>query len=287
MLLREARRFIRQSKTITISGICVLSVGLGASALVFACLLALTVPKLPGMHVMSYATIAEASQGGGSERITWHRYERIHTSIEPGMHLAAYSRAIHLNAHIDGRDMNVRVASVSQGFWGTFTPSLTAGRDFYTNEEVFCQHRVLVLRRQSAPGLFSSPSNAIGQTITLNGQAYEIIGVGPTSFVGIFDQPVDGWVPPACLLSLSSLDSPQEQYDPEIWRRIAWFYVVAGERTLQSSNFIKELGRILPGAENAEAPLHISVGLTYDPVRDERLLRWLRLGFVFTVTFTL
>src|SRR5579883_3178542 len=201
MLLREARRFIRQSKTITISGICVLSVGLGASALVFACLLALTVPKLPGMHVMSYATIAEASQGGGSERITWHRYERIHTSIEPGMHLAAYSRAIHLNAHI-------------------------AGRDLYTNEEVFCQHRVLVLSRQSAAGLFSSPSNAIGQTITLNGQAYEIIGVGPTSFVGIFDQPVDGWVPPACLLSLSSLDSPQEQYDPEIWRRIAWFYVV-------------------------------------------------------------
>ena len=286
MLLLETRRFIRHNRGLAISGICVLGIGLGASALVFTCLLALTAPVVRGMRGMSYATIAEAAQGSGSERIPWHRFEHIHASVGPGVHLAAYSQALNLNAHVSRSDMNLRLASVSRGFWGEFTPGLAAGRDFYAMEETACQPRVLILSYESAVRIFASPSSAIGQAMTVNGQGYEIIGVGPPSFIGVFNQSVDGWAPPACLLSLNSLDGVAAREDPQIWRKIAWFYAIAGERTISPAKFINKLGKGLPGAENGEAPLHVSVGLTLDPVRDERLLRWLRLAFLFTVAFT-
>lgn len=286
MLIRETRRFIRKNVPLAISAICVLSIGLGASALVFTCLLALTTPALPGMRMMSYATIAEAAQGGSAERIAWRRYERIHASMESATHLAAYSRAINLQAHVADKDMNVHFASVSKGFWGVFTPSLATGRDFYSNEEMHCQPRVLILSYQSAARIFTFPSSAIGQVMTLNGQAYEIIGVGPPSFTGIFDQPIDGWVPPSCLLTLNfGNDAAQE--DPHIWQKIAWFYAIAGEKALSSASFVKELEEMLPSIEHADAPLHVSAGLTLDPVRNERLLHWLRLGYLFTLAFTL
>lgn len=286
MLLLEARRFLRRNKVLAISGVCVLSVGLGASALVFAGLLALTSPALPGMRVMSYATVAEAAQGGGSERIPWRRYERIRSSVGQGVSLAAYSRAVSLGGHVAGKDVSLRLASVSRGFWSAFTPSLAAGRDFYAKEETACQPRVLILSYPSAVRMFASPSAAVGQAITVNGAAYGIIGVGPPSFAGVFDQPVDGWAPPACLLPLNSLAGAPEPEDSQIWRKIAWFYAIAGERTFSSAAFTKELGKALPTAQSGETPLHVSAGLTVDPVRDERLLRWLRLGYLFTIAFT-
>ena len=271
MLLLETRRFIRHNRGLALSGVCVLGIGLGASALVFTCLLALTAPVVRGMRVMSYATIAEAAQGSGSERIPWHRFEHVHASVGPGVHLAAYSQALNLNAHVSRSDMNLRLASVSRGFWGEFTPGLAAGRDFYAMEEGTCQPRVLILSYESAIRIFASPSRAIGQPMTVNGQGYEIIGVGPPSFTGVFNQSVDGWAPPACLLSLNSLDGVAGREDPQIWRKIAWFYAIAGESTISPAEFINALGKCLPGAEKMakRRSMRFSVGLTLDPVRDE------------------
>jgi putative ABC transport system permease protein len=284
MLLPEVRRFVRRNAALTISGVCVLGIGLGASALVFAWLLALTSPQLPGMRGMSYATVAEAAQGGGSEPIDWNRYQRVRTSA-PGANWAAYSRALTLEARAAGREVNVKIAAVSGGFWGAFTPSLAAGRDFYENEETTCQPRALILSYRSAVRLFGSPSDAIGKLMPLNGQAYEIVGAGPPSFSGVFDRPVDGWVPPACLLSLKF---PGETLgDARLWRKIAWFYAIGGERALSVSAFVRDTKKNLPRAGSAEAPLQVTAGLTTDPVRDGRLLRWLRLGYIFALAFTL
>jgi hypothetical protein len=287
MVLLETRRFFRRNVKLALSGVCVLGIGLGASALVFTCLLALTSSTMPGMRAMAYATIAETVQGGGSERITWSRFEHLQASQGSNLRLAAYSPALTLSANVSGRDVDVRIASVSHGFWGVFTPGLAAGRDFYGSEETSCQPRVLILSYKSAERIFSSPSSAIGQAMRINGKAYEIVGVGPPLFAGIFDQPVDGWAPPACLLSLNSLDGPAAQENPQIWRRIAWFYTIAGWQTGSVADLINRVEKSLPDTKTGETPLHVSVGLTLDPVRQEWLLRWLRLGFLVAAAFTM
>jgi predicted permease len=287
MILREARRFLRSSPVLGLSAIVVLALGIGASALALALLLAFSSLAYPGMRASGYATIAEETDGGGSVPIAWHRFEQLRRSSSQSTTLAAYSRLINTTLEINGGSRPLRAAAVSTGFFSVLTAGLTAGRDFSRVEEGQADRHVTILSPALAAVLFQSPQNALGRFVVIDGLPYEVVGVAPPGFRGVFGDSAEAWVPANCVIPLI-LKPPSGVFtQPDVWKGSAAFYGVAASDRVSSADLVTELGHSSPLGAVAEGPLHVSQGLTTDPVRDARLRKWLRLGLLLAVVFTI
>ncbi len=287
MILREVRRFLVSSPLLGLSGMLVLALGIGASALVLALLLTLFSLAYPGMRALGYATITEETEGGGSMRIAWRRFEEIGASSRQSAALAVYSKPVDTALQAGGESRPLKVAGVSSGFFSVFTPRLTAGRDFSRAEESQAGRHAAILSNSLAAELFQYPQNALGRSVVINGLPYEVVGVAPRGFQGMFGDSVEAWVPANCVTPLIFKASPGDLPYPDVWKEVALFYGVAASDRVSSTKLVADLTHALPPRTGAEAPLHVSQGLTTDPVRDAQLRRWLRLGLMLAQVATI
>jgi len=287
MILREARRFYRGSRLLSLSGVVVLALGIGASAVLLALMLAFSSLTYPGMRNIAYATIAEETEGGGSIQIAWPRFEQLRASTGGRTTLAAYSKIINTTLEVNGNRRPVRVAAISSGFFSVFTPRLVAGRDFSQIEEVQAVRRVAILSHLLAKSLFGSAENALERFVVIDGLAYKVVGVAPSGFRGIFGDLAEAWVPASCVIPLILKAPSGESTAPDVWKYIAAFYGVGESDHVSSTELVADLVHSLPLRVGSDAPLHVSQGLTTDPVREIRLRKWLRLGFLLALFFTI
>jgi predicted permease len=289
MIRREARRFLKSSPLLSLTGVAVLALGIGASVLALALLLAFSSLAYPGMRALGYATIAEETEGGGSGQITWKRLTDIRTSSREDAGVAAYSSLISTTLQINASSRPLKVAAISTGFFSAFTPPLTAGRDFSWVEEDQAGTHVIIVSHSLATELFKSPENALGRFVILNGLPYQIVGVAPHGFRGMFGDRAEAWVPANCVIPLALPVPPEfaRLLKPDAWATVAIFYGVAGSDRVSSTKLVTVLSRSLPLHAIGEVPLHVSQGLTADPVRDAKLRKWLRLGLLLALFFTI
>lgn len=287
MILREARRFFRSSRLLGLSGIMVLALGIGASTFALALMLAFSSLASPGMRSAGYATIAEETEGGGSIETSWRRIDESRNFLLRGAAVSAYSKPISTTLDENGVSRPLKVAAISSGFFSRFTPNLTAGRDFTSGEENQQGKHVVILSFPFAVALYKSPANALERTIQLNGLPFEVIGVAPSGFNGMFGDAVEAWVPANCVIPLVVNLPPEQLPDPNVWKEVASFYGVAASDRVSSSSLAASLSRSLPLRTAGESPLHVSQGLTTDPVRDANVRKWLRLGLLLALFFTL
>jgi len=294
MFLREARRFWRRNPFFSLSAVGILALGIGASAFALALLLAFSSLTSPGTRALGYATVAEATSGGGSAAITWQSFENLRTSSNSRTHLAAYSRPILTTLSVEGRSRAVTVALTSSGFFSVFTSGLAAGRDFSRAEEQETGRHVVVLGFPLALQLFKSPEGALNRSIELGGLPYQVVAVAPADFEGLFGFPVEAWGPASSVIPIdltpSALGSTGESATrfagPDVWRLFPAFYGIAASDQVSSSELTTEVIRMLAPRADVHAPLHASQGLTTDPLRDARLRKWLRLGLLLALAFT-
>jgi putative ABC transport system permease protein len=287
MVLREARRFFKSSPLLSLSGAVVLALGIGASALTLALLMAFSSLAYPAMKAVGYATVAEETEGGGSIQITWSRFEALRASSSQVTTLAAYSKQIDTTLGVNDEKRPLRVAAISTGFFSAFSRRLTTGRDFSQEEETQAGKHVAILSHSLAANLFRSPQNALGQFLEIDGLSYEVVGVAPPRFHGVFGDSVGAWVPAHCLIPLVLKTPPGHLADPDVWKYIAAFYGLAASDRVSSTELAAILARSLPLRGVSKAPLHVSQGLTTDPVRDTKLRKWLRLGLLLSLLFTI
>jgi putative ABC transport system permease protein len=287
MIIREARRFVRSSPLLSISAVVVLALGMGASALALALLLAFSSLAYSGMRAAGFATIAEETDGGGSVPIAWRGFEELRGSLRQGTALAAYSRLISTRLEVNGRSRPLRVVAVSSGFFSVLTVGLTAGRDFSRVEEGQAGRHVAILSTAVAVGLFQSPQSALGRFVVIDGLPYEVVGVAPPRFQGVFGDSAEAWVPANCVIPLILKPPPGGHPDPYIWKGMSAFYGVAASEGASSADLVTDLGHSLPLRATTGGPLHVSQGLTSDPARDARVRKWLRLGLLLAVVFTI
>jgi predicted permease len=287
MIIRETRRFLLSSPLLSFSGILVLALGIGASALALALLFAFSSLAYPGMRAFGYATMAEEAEGGGSERISWGRIDESRDALGQGVALAAYSNPISTAMETDGVSRKLKVAAISSGFFAVFTPRLAAGRDFTPSEESQAGKHVAILSSSLAVALFQSPANALERTILLNGKPYVVVGVAPSGFHGMFGEAVEAWVPANCVIPLAYNFPPVQFPNPDVWKEIGSFYGVLASDRLSSAALAAALPNLLPLRVAGKAPLHISQGLTTDPIRDMNVRKWLRLGLLLALFFTI
>ncbi len=288
MIFREARRFLRSSPILSLSAIIILALGIGASALALALLLAFSSLTYPGMRALGYATIAEETEGGGSVPIAWQQFVELRGSSPQNTKLAAYSRLGNATLEVNSKSRPLRVAAVSSGFFSV-AAGLSAGRDFNRAEESQAGGHVIIVSSLLAATLFTSPETALNRVLVINRVHYDIVGVARPGFQGLFGDSVDAWLPAECLVPVvvPLQDRVAGSANPNAWKTVSDFYGIAASDQISSAGLVSELSRSLPLRTVGESALHVSRGLTTDPVRDEKLRKWLRLGFLLALVFTI
>jgi putative ABC transport system permease protein len=285
LLLREARRFFRRSPLLGLSAIAVLGLGMGTSGLGLTLLLAFSSPSYPGMRTMGYATIAEETEGGGAMRISWQRFDEVRRTSGDSTRLAAYSKPIHTTLQLNGGSRPLAVAAVSSGFFSAFTSPLSTGRDFTPEEEGEAGRHVAILNSSLALSLFGSPGAALNQFLQIDWLPYQVVGVSPPDFEGVFGDSVQVWVPASSVIPLLLPAPSPGLAEADVWKQIASFYGVAASDRSSSIGLVTQMSSSPAFREGNGARLHVSQGLTSDPVRDARLRKWLRLGLLLAVVF--
>jgi len=287
MFLLEVRRFFRGAPLLTSSGVAVLGIGIGATATALSLLIASSSLVSPGMQHNGYATVTVETGGGGSVPIPWRRFEELRRASGRLAAFAAYSSPIDTILKIGGASRSMKVAAVSSGFFSAFADPLSAGRDFNSSDEEVTASHSVILSHTAAITLFGSASGAVGRYLTIGGDPYQAVGVASARFTGALGSSVEAWVPAHSVIPLKLQVPSASAVDPDIWKEIAVFYGVAASQNLSSAALAANLAHILPARSADEEPLHVSQGLTRDPVRDATSRKWLRLGLLLSLAFSI
>ena len=176
--------------------VLMLALGLGANGAIFSVIDAIVLRPFPIEDVDRMVMLAETSPNSLFEFETFSvapaNYLDWREQSEVFESLAAYE---YWNVNLDGRDEPERVQGilVSSGFLEILGVGPGLGRTFLAEEEeVGKQHRV-ILGHGLWTRQFGSDTSVLGESITLDGEAYTVVGVGPEGF----DFPVGAevWAP--------------------------------------------------------------------------------------------
>jgi predicted permease len=221
--LRYAGRQLRNSPGFTITVVLTLALGIGATTAIFSCVYGLLLKSLPFQDESSIIAISEINPNvkAGTEAtypdyLDWRRQQTSFSQV------AAYSNnksnTVSLLAD-DGRPAQLQRILASGNFFSLLGVSPLAGRLFGQQDDTPGKDFVAVLSASAWAAYFGRDPNAIGRSISLNGQTYTVIGVLPQNAA----YPADGevWLP------LSLLDQPTQA--SRVWHSV------------------KVLGRLRPG----------------------------------------
>jgi macrolide transport system ATP-binding/permease protein len=178
---RFAIRQLRKSSAFASTAILVLALGICANVAIFAFVDAILIKPLPYQNpsrlVSVYESIPLCPQCNLSylDFLDWQRLNKVFTS------LAAYN--------INGFTLNtpagaqlVEAARVSDNFFRTLGVNPVLGRDFHAGEDSLAAPPVVLLSYAAWQKRFGGKSDVIGQSVTLDGVPYTIIGVLPPQF---------------------------------------------------------------------------------------------------------
>jgi predicted permease len=282
MIIRETRRFFKSNPLLSLTGVLLLSVGVGSSAVSLSLLLTFSSPEFPGMRSQGYATIGEGESGSVAMPVPWKRFEELDREQHGAVRLAAYSPSGESVRLASGK--SVRVAAISSGFFSGFAVPLAAGRDFAPGEaEVAGEHKAII-SAALAQILFGSPSAALGRAVLLNGDAYQITGVAAPAFHGIFGDSADVWVTANSVVPLQLNLPNSDRSSSGLWKYLNTFYFLAASDLESSDQLAANAGRLFPLRAGDGSSLGAAQGISIDWQRDRTLRRWLRLGLGFSLS---
>lgn len=228
--LRYAVRQIRNSPGFAAVTVLVLALGIGVSTATFTVLNAVLLRKPPFSHLDRLVSLIEPR--GRDQVFNWgvslpdvRDWRAGNHSLEQIAYLAEGNARWERNSGTQKLDLS----AVSGNFFATLGVQPMLGRTF-TDEEEQAKAKVVVLNHTIWQESYGSDPKVLGQTMKLNGEFYQIIGVMPKSFafpVGILRQV---WKPFAT--------------DPEAEKR--------------ESSLLTVIGRLRPGVTPEQAQSELS-----------------------------
>lgn len=193
--LTVAVRTLIKRPAYALSVILTLTIGIGASAMMFSLLDAAMLRPLPFAHADRLVTLMgvagpERSPRGASfpEVTDWRSLNRTFDEV------AVYDETS-LNMRIGAEAIRVETEIVSAGYFPMLGVSAALGRTFLpTEDDVPDSDTVAVISAQLWRDRFGGDPNVLRQTVYFNDRPFRIVGVMPEGFAGIsFD--TDVWVP--------------------------------------------------------------------------------------------
>jgi putative ABC transport system permease protein len=194
--IRYGLRQIRRNPTFSAIAIATLALGIGVNTAMFSAVDAVLIRPLPYHDADRLVMIwdNDTSRTGTSKFFTtppewneWRRQNTVFTDIAASENAdAALSN--------DGEPEELPAREVTGNFWTVLGVRPLLGRVFTEDEDVRGV-RVVVISYGLWQRRFGGAPGVVGRTITLNDNAYEVIGVMPRGFYFMPARNIDVWMP--------------------------------------------------------------------------------------------
>lgn len=292
LFVREIRRSLKRNPVLSALSGLILVAGFAGSTLAFTVFAAMNSPRFRGSANSAFATLAEARADGGSGPLAWSIYEHLEqTTHLPGAVSAAYSEPVRVRLAFAGNSRDVQLSAVSANFFWPFTqgarliPIDSQAWDEGTGEDE------VILSAKLSVQLFHSVSQALGQQIALNGHTFRVAGIAPDGFQGLWAE-ADAWTAPEKMISLLYEERQQKAaannpslalHDPISWRLLPAFYILYRTPIAAQNGLNSSLSKLVRAEDNLQYRMHVTDGLSKDPLQDRKLQSWSHLGLAISL----
>jgi predicted permease len=196
--VRFSLRLLARHRGFTVTAVAVLALGIGVNAGIFGLINGLLLRPLPGAQapgrVVGLYSLEQAASGD-YRAFSYSNYADVRDADGPFSQLAAHTLAM---AGLTEGETTRRamVDIVSANFFQTLGVSLALGRTFTAAEERPGSGATVAVASHTYWTRSGLAPDILGQTATINGKAYTIVGVAPRGFSGTTAilEP-DFWVP--------------------------------------------------------------------------------------------
>ncbi|HVD94180.1 MAG TPA: ABC transporter permease [Vicinamibacterales bacterium] len=180
--LRYAFRAVFKNPRFTIVAVAALALGIGANAAIFSVVNAVLLQPLPYPESDRLVRVCREFQGQPQcaqsipKYMAWSRAQAfdaiaVYDFAGPGLNLSG-----------GDRPEQVKGIHVSEGYFRVFGARPEAGRTFSAQEDAPGGPRVAVISHHLWMSRFAGDPQAVGRPISLNGDAYTVIGILPARF---------------------------------------------------------------------------------------------------------
>ncbi len=179
--LRFALRQLRHNPGFAVTAIFILALGMGVSVAIFAFVDAALIQPLPYFAPNRLMDVAENSAMFSRSNLSRDDYEDWKHLNHSFSSLDAYAGNGYLLSTPSGPEP-VPAARVTDGFFRTLGVRPMLGRDFRSGEDRPGGAKIAILSYGTWQKRFGSRRDVIGQSMTLDGDTYTIVGVLPREF---------------------------------------------------------------------------------------------------------
>jgi predicted permease len=250
MDVRYTLRAMRKSPSYAVVAVLSLALGIGATTAIFSVMDALMLRPLP---IMDPQRLVLVERPGGLV-FSYNMWDQIREQQDVFSGVFAYmSTTFDLATH--GEEMeSIPGIYVSGDYFSTLGVSAIRGRTLLPSDDERGAPQVCMISYGLWQRQYAKSASAIGKTLSLNGQQFEVVGVTPPSFFGIdVGETFDAIVP---LESERIVDAKQSAINASsYWWRLPRFGSVLDTDTW--SIFVG--GRLKPGVDAARADARLRV----------------------------
>jgi macrolide transport system ATP-binding/permease protein len=192
--LRFAVRQLLRSPGFAVTAILVLALGIGASTAIFGFVDAVLIQPLPYANPNQLVSVDESTAlfpHGNLSRDDYEDWKGLTSSLSS---LEVYGGTGFL-LRTGSLSEPVPAARVSDGFFRTLGVEPILGRNFRPGEDRPGQPKIAILSYGTWMKRFGGRRDLIGQSISLTGEAYTVVGVLPRSFAFAPRASAELWVP--------------------------------------------------------------------------------------------
>jgi putative ABC transport system permease protein len=224
-------RRLRKSPVFTTIVVLTLALGIGANTAIFTVVNAVLLRALPYRAPNDLVTIIHDYPSLKLEApVSPRRFKEYHEQLTS---FSAVAVETGFGANLTGTGDPERVpgSRVSGDWFKALGVAPLVGRPLQPDDDVPGKEHVVVLGHGLWTRLFAASASAVGKSIELNGEQYQIIGVMPRSFKAFFNQNSDFYIP---------LALPQAQ-----WTR--------------NGEYLQTVARLKPGVTAAKAQAELKL----------------------------
>ncbi len=192
--LRHALRGLRQSPGFALLVIATLAIGIGATTAIFSVVNPILFEPMPFPHADRVMTVWESDQSGGRDFVGFATYKDVQQAVTTFDYSAAMSYAT--ATLTGGREPEALVGQrVSWTFFRALGVHPVLGREFTEVEDRPGAPRVVIIGNGLWRRRFGGDSSIIGHAVTLDGNAWTVIGVMGGDFDSVFQPDAQFWTP--------------------------------------------------------------------------------------------
>jgi len=187
-------RMLLKKPLFTIIAVLTLALGIGANTAIFSVVNAVLLRALPYHNPNKLVVLSAVGTGGDREVLSILEVQDFRAQMQSLEDLTAFqSQSVNLTG--GERPDRVRGAFVSANFFKVFNLSPVVGRTFADGEDQQGGARLAVINEKMWRERLNGDPNLGSKGLILNGEAYSVIGVVPSSFKQPFDPDVEVWMP--------------------------------------------------------------------------------------------